>query len=105
MSPDVMAYNVMCRKIRYSRKYEVKNVCLTTTTVSAHLAAAAAAKKAISHTFYKAFQLIATKTSHYKDYINSKHLTLCCALSPHVGGGPPPTEAIGLAANLNNDNS
>uniref|UniRef100_A0A034W3T6 Uncharacterized protein n=1 Tax=Bactrocera dorsalis TaxID=27457 RepID=A0A034W3T6_BACDO len=103
MSPDVMAYNVMFRKIRYSRNYEAKNVCLTTTIVSAHLAAAT---KAISNTFYKAFQLIGTTTtSHYKDYINSKHLTLCCALSPHVGGGPPPTASIGLAPSLNNDNS
>lgn len=103
MSPDVMAYNVMFRKIRYSRNYEAKNVCLTTTTtVSAHLAAAAA----ISNTFSKAFQLITTPISHYKAYNHSKYLTLCCALSPHVGGGPPPTTAaIGLAADLNNDNS
>lgn len=102
MSLDVMAYNVMFRKIRYSRNYEVKNVYLTTTTVSAHLVTAT---KALSNTFYKAFQLIATTISHYKDYINSKHLTFCCTLSPHVGGGQPPTAAIGLAAGLNNDNS
>ncbi|CAD7005822.1 unnamed protein product [Ceratitis capitata] len=101
MYPDVMAYNVMVRKIRNSRDYDnATNVYLNALQLSA--------AKVILHTCCKAYQSITISNCHYKDfYIISKYLTFCCAPSPYVGGGPPSKSpaAKELAAGLNDDNS